>query len=373
MADITKPLLKDEDVWASSVLEDDIIIPYEKIDEGWGYANKPSYQYLNWFWNTQTQFYVHLNQNGIPEWDKNTIYESAGMAKFNGMLFQSFSKISGQMPIIDSRLWRSFEFINGLYDVDIDMPGYRDLLVHKDEIWENLTPIDIIMPLGGIKNVVDTGHLETIMGVNDVNQSASDAWTNKSISDIIDNTLNISDFEDTRINNPIDSEILQYRPYNIWNEEDKKYEKQFRWQNTYYQGYVNFNNIENKPQEFKCVPATRNVVGGVRMWVDTTTSSEPIFHIEPSRHGYVPKSYGLETSTDENGKVILKWKGTSVADKYYIYRDNVKVGETNSTENYYTDPVNDNEWHVYYVTSIDITSGETYESDPSNYSMGKAI
>ena len=65
------------------------------------------------------------------------------------------------------------------------------------------------------------------------------------------------------------------------------------------------------------------------MWVDTATGTYPIFHIETSRIGYVPKPYGLD-SESETGGVKLQWTGTTVADKYYIYRDNVKVGETTS-------------------------------------------
>ncbi len=372
MADITKPQLTDADVWASGALDEDIIIPYEKVDEGWGYANKPSFQYLNWFWKTQTQFYTHLNQNGIPEWDEDTIYESSGFTKHNKTLFQSFSKVKGVVPQVDSREWSSLDFINGLYDIEIDMPAYRDILIHKDKIWQNITPREIDIPLGGLYNVIDSGQLETVMAVNDTDQTVTDAWQNKGILDIIDDALYVADFEDTRIESPLDDEILQFRPYKQWIEEDQEYEDQWKWQNIYYQGYVNYNNIENKPSEFKCKPSSRNNIGGARMWVDTATGTYPIFHIETSRIGYVPKPYGLD-SESETGGVKLQWTGTTVADKYYIYRDNVKVGETTSNENYYTDSVSDVLWHVYYVTSIDTTGGNTYESDPSNYIMGKAI
>jgi len=369
---ISKPVLKDTDVWASGALEEDILIPNEKIDGGWSWANKPSFQYLNWFWKTQTQFYTHLNQNGIPNWDGETYYGSSGFCKYNDVMYQSVASNEGTVPGVDSRVWRSFEFINGLHDIEIDMPAYRDLLIHNKGIWENKTPRDAIdMPLDGLFNVTDDGTLESVFTCFNPDQTDPAAWGNNSIQNTISDKLYISDFEDTRIDDPVDEEILQFRPYKVWIDADEVYEDQWRWQNTYYQGYVNFNNIENTVSEYKCIPASRTQVGGARMWVDDTTETYPIFHVETTRVGYVPKPYGLKSSSETSGVIKLEWTGTSVANKYYIYRDGVKVDETTSNETYYSDPVGDNQWHVYYVTAMDVINSTNYESDASNHVMGK--
>ena len=368
---VTKPILNDDFVWASGAQEGDIVIPYDKIDAGWGYANKPAYQYLNWFWNTQSAFYAHLNQNGIPEWDEETIYASSGFVKYDGLIYQSFSETQASPPMVDSRVWSSLEFVNGLVDVEIDQPGFRDILYYDNGVWENDNPGDVAdMDIGDISNVSVNPQLETIMAVNDANQDATNAWSNLGMDTILVNKLNISDTEDTRITDPQPGEILQFRPIEIWLEDDEVYQDQWRWQNTYYQGYVNYNNITNIPYEFQPPRASRDVVGGARMWVDTASETYPIFNVSTEYETYVSPPYGLK-ATDDEVEVRLEWEGSKVTDKYNIYRDGSYYDSTVSTETTYTDVSAGTGWHVYYVTAIDSVSGTDHESFPSNYVMGR--
>jgi hypothetical protein len=375
MADIVKPLITDTDVWANSAdKEEDILVPYEKIDEGWSYANKPSYQYLNWFWQTQTQFYAHLNQNGIPEWDEESVYSSSGFTKHEDIVYQSFSDSKGFKPQVDSRVWRSLDFLNGLYDVEVDMPAYRDLLIWEKGLWKNNTPRDLDVNLNQLNNVEDPGSaIDLVLSVKDTDQTAPDAWAGINKRTVIANKLYISDFEDTRITNPVPGEILKFQEYKMINPTTGEEEITHKWQNTYYQGYVNWNNIKNLPNEFKCAPAGRTQVGGARMWSDDTDPAYPKLYIETTRIGYVPKPYGLTNTTEETdtGIVKLSWTGNLQSDKYNLYRDGVKVSDTGTNVAFAIDTPGDTSWHVYYVTSVDTIGGTEYESDPSNYLMAK--
>jgi len=369
---IQKPIIKNSDIWANAVQTDDILVPYEKVDQGWGYANKPSYQYLNWFWNTQSAFYVHVNQNGIPEWDYDTVYASSGFVKYDDKIFQAFSSNQNDLPGINSRIWTSFEFLNGMQDVEVDMPGYKNLIIYQNKFWSNKAASEIIdMELKDLANVDTNDNIETILAVNNTNDTASDTWTNQSINDIVIGTggvLELNDFHDTIINSPASDEILQFLPYEI--EVDGEIQEQYKWQNSYYVGYCNYNNISNKPTEFNPKAAKQDTVGGARIWVDDTSGTDPILNIKTFRKGAVLNPTNLKSSNDLS-YINLTWQAVSNVDSYNIYKDGVLLASVSSGDTEYNDNDSGNNWHVYYVKAVKDIGGTDYESYPSNYVLGR--
>ena len=371
MAYIDKPIIKDEDVWASSTGVDDILIPYEKIDEGWGYANKPSYQYLNWYWNTVTQFFVHLNQNGLAVWDKDTIYSSGGFTKYNGRIYQTFSDTLGEEPDVNSRNWSSLEFLNGLQDVEIDIPEARNILVLEDNIWTNQRVRDALsVELDELNNVDVTDHQDSILVSNGTNNPTdADSWINVDRDAFIKEKIYIEDAGDTLINDPVTDEVLQYREVEIWYEPEQEYRKEYRWINTYPKGYVAFDNIIDRPEEYNPVLASETQVGGARMWI-SGTAPVTSFNVATSIKDYVPAPFDLKAESHDVGGVAtltLTWTGTSLANNYKVYKDGENPQTTSETSYDVLDPDAD-KWSVYYVTAVNADGSS--ESYPSNYVMG---
>jgi len=147
--------------------------------------------------------------------------------------------------------------------------------------------------------------------------------------------------------------------------------KENKWINTYPKGYISFDNIVDRPEEYNPVIASETKVGGARMWVVTDGSGDVTsFHINTTIENYVSAPFDLKAESHDVGGVAtltLTWTGTSLANKYNIYKDGVYLDETLSGDTSYdvSDPDAD-KWSVYYVTAANGSS----ESYPSNYVMG---
>lgn len=279
---IQKPRLQDPDVWARNSYKDvDIVIPYEKLNLGWNYANKPSYQELNWFWNYTTQYSVHWNQYGIPNWDENSIYESGAFVTLEDTsggyspdnnpyyTFQSFQGSLNRNPFEYYRLWRREEHMNGLKDVNIDMPKDRDLLILKEKsLWVNQSTSDVFdKTLGDLIDVsddVDTTNENMILTYD--TDGTTVQWYARSPKDVFAENISINSVSDVLIDNPQDNEVLTFKEVTIKNPDTEEDYNTFMWTNSVYTGQINFNNIKNTPERYPCEKATKDKIGGVRMY-----------------------------------------------------------------------------------------------------------
>jgi len=360
---IPKPILGDNEVWASNAPNESILIPYEKINSGWSYANKPSYQYFNWFWNTITGFFAHLNQNGIPVWDIDSYYDSGAFVKHNNLIYRSIDTSMGVIPRVNSRNWRCIEFLNALHDVYIDLDDVNDILVRRDGVFENKKVYEVYdRELGDLKNVTATDVYDTVLVCNTTNLNDPDAFTNKSAYDVFKNNVQINSIGNVEITNPVPSEILQYKSFDVQDEDGNIY-KEYKWINTYNNGIVNYNTLINTPSEFQPYMADDKVVGGCKMWldIDSSTGSVISFNINTVNLDRLPAPNNLTASTDGTN-VNLRWTGTSLATGYDIYVDDVKVDTTGTGQAYYTYVPGDNLYHIYYVKAVN-SSKESYKSN----------
>ncbi len=362
MADIIKPIIKDLDVWARSAEEKDILVPYDKIDEGYSYANKPSYQSFNWFLKQSSQFLVHMNQNGVPEWNKETEYASSGFVKYDGLLFQTFSETTGVAPSSISRTWSSTDFLDGLHDVEIDLPEDNDLLIGQYDTWNNISLPEIRdVKLNDLYNVTVTEHPDTILVSNADNPNNPDSWVNQDIDDVLRDNIFLNDMNDVILNTPIQGEVFQYKTITVKDNEGNDTET-LAWTNVYDGGKTNWNKLQNLPEEFNPYRADRDTVGGVRIWVDGET-----LYVENTDKETVPAPYDLKVTT-ETSPIVLEWSGTTLARHYAVYRDNVHIGDTNIGETTYSDDsASIGHHHFYYVKSVNANGIESY---PSNYVIG---
>jgi len=363
MADIIKPKINDLDVWARSAEEKDFIVPYDKIDEGYSYANKPSYQSFNWFWKQTTQFFVHLNQSGVPDWNDKTTYASSGFAKYDGLLFQTFSETTAVAPSTLSRTWTSTDFLNGLHDVEIDMPEDNDLLIGQYENWNNISLPDIrSVYLKDLANVTVTEQPDNILVAGTEDPNDPDSWVNMPIIDVLRDNIHMEDINDVRFNSPIQNEILQYKSVTIKDDDGNDIET-LAWTNVYDGGFTNWNKLNDMPEEFNPFRADRDTVGGARMWTNDDTNPTTLY-IETTDKETLPAPYNLRV-TDEQGPIVLEWSGTTLARFYRVYRNNGEfVDDTNIGETTYSDNAPPNTHHFYYVTSVNANGIESY---PSNY------
>jgi hypothetical protein len=368
MADLAKPILTEKDIWASQAEQRDVIVPWEKVDSGWTYADKPSFQSFNWFWQNATWFFVSLNQHGIPHWDSETNYYSGALVKRDDIIFQTFGEAQGDFPYIESRNWTGLEFIEGLHDVEIDKQKDNDVIVYRGNEFSNESPANIKnIKLTDLNNITADQTLSTMLVSNSDNNTDLDAWTNKDTRTFLTGKINISDVANVMIDRPVVDEILQYREVSIYDFEDDASRQEMRWVNTYNNGYVNYHNITGKPYEFQPQRASENVLGGARMWISTEN-----LNIDTDYKEFINAPFDLVSTTDDNSKVTLTWVGTTQANGYRIYRDGVEIDTTGVGETQYEDvSVSDNIYHVYYVTAFAPgDGGSEIESYPSNHALG---
>ena len=105
MAD--KPQLIETDIWARTADPTDIAKPIQdKINTGFLYGEKPPHEGHNYYWQTFTQYFVHLNQNGVPEWDTNTEYTEGALAKDGTAVYTALVANTGIQPSTDPATWR---------------------------------------------------------------------------------------------------------------------------------------------------------------------------------------------------------------------------------------------------------------------------
>ncbi len=86
---VGKPIILEADIWAIDPLAEVIPVPTTKSEEGWRYGEKPYNAFANKLQQRTDKALVHINQNGVPEWDGATTYNFGALALFSGNLFHS--------------------------------------------------------------------------------------------------------------------------------------------------------------------------------------------------------------------------------------------------------------------------------------------
>jgi len=364
---ITKPILTENEVWANSANpERDIVIPYDKLTPGWGYADKPSYQYFNWYWQNVTQFIIHTLQNGIPEWDNNTAYFS-GYVKYGTNIYQSFNRNAGSIPSLEPRTWRPQEHLIGLKDVFTDNLADGNALMLYKGIWNSSEIQGIIdISLGDLIDVdVPNPYPNSILVANNTDGNP-DTWVAMEAEDALKDNISLASTAVTNIENPTEDEILiyklskEYYPTGLGD-----YVDVYKWVNTYYQGSINWNKITDKPYEFNPVKASKEKYGGAKISV-TDNAGFSILEIT-TEDDYVPPPNNLKC-TNKQGSIFLEWTGTTEAQNYIVVKDGTRINPPlNYYETTFEDFPADNLPHTFYVITVNFNGKESY---PSNYVVG---
>ncbi len=105
---VTKPIIIETDIWANAPVDPSDIIkpPTTKSDEGWRYGEKPYSAFANYNQNRNDSVLVHINQNGVPEWDSATVYNKGALALFTGNLFHSLQAANQNNLSTDTAWWK---------------------------------------------------------------------------------------------------------------------------------------------------------------------------------------------------------------------------------------------------------------------------
>jgi hypothetical protein len=273
---IEKPVLKDSDSWASKAdPEVDIIVPYEKISDGWFYEDKPPYQHLNWFWKNMSDFLIHTNQRGIPVWDNKSIYNSSAYVSYDNALFQSFSENVQSEPSYDSRFWAPDEYMRGLKDTTIDQNINEDLLVLMDsDVFVSRNAEDVVdMILDEIVDVTDAHEVDKALTFNGT------SWEQGDIYSLFENKVNIGDLDDVILDNPSDYQILVRDEYTVGKDEYGNDLKTYGWVNKNIEdyAYASWKDVLEKPVTFQPITATDTDFGGIKIKVEEVDGNNYLY------------------------------------------------------------------------------------------------
>jgi hypothetical protein len=372
---IQKPVFTDKDVWGSSALNNDIISPDEKIYKGWSYGDKPNYQSLNWFWNKVSQFIVHNNQNGVPEWDNKSIYNYGAWTKRGGYVYSAKSQNSGVIPYLNSRFYTGIEFLGYTSDIRLGFQNNTDLLSFVDssnpdnEHWTNNKARDFVNM--SFDELNDTNFPTEIYPDSIISYSGADSkWNSETWTTLFSNKIQLNDISDVYYTPFIDNEVLRYTDVDIGTGNFVQ-----RWTNTYLIGYVQADNIINRPSAFEPIPASKSKVGGAKMRIVKDGGGVVTeFHIDTFDNVLLSSPNNVKASLKDqdvnNGTGIkITWNYVPNASGYNVYRKSFDSNDTKlntslltQTEFIDTDSSAD-AYHVYYVTSVDSTGlNESYPS-----------
>ncbi len=105
--------------WAENAAPADVVDPGDvKVGDGWASTDVPPHHTFNFEQNRQSQFNKHVNEEGIPVWDTDTIYPINGYAKdsSNGKLYRSLvGSNQGNQPALSPAQWKL------LIEIDLDL------------------------------------------------------------------------------------------------------------------------------------------------------------------------------------------------------------------------------------------------------------
>lgn len=96
-------------VWANGAPSGNVVDPDDttpgKFSAGWQ-AEVPPFEHFNFIQKLQTQGLAHINEQGIPVWDTETVYPINALVKgSDGTVYKSLSEQSGNDPVSSPTFW----------------------------------------------------------------------------------------------------------------------------------------------------------------------------------------------------------------------------------------------------------------------------
>jgi len=138
-----RPKVHSGHIWAKDAENSDIIQPdQQRIERGWTYEDKISYQEWNWYGNTVSSYINHVERSGIPYYSNTTKYPVTSYfnyedAELGHIIYQNLSPTYNDPPTRDHRRYSSFELVKGIQNVFIDLPKNNDVIVYYQDLWIN--------------------------------------------------------------------------------------------------------------------------------------------------------------------------------------------------------------------------------------------
>jgi len=125
---ITKPDMTR--IWGETAPAGNVIDPNDttpgKFSAGWQ-AEVPPFEHFNFIQKLQTEGLAYLNEQGIGEWDTNTVYPVNAIVKgSDGKLYKALSEQSGNDPVSSSGFWLDYEVSNRVIRIGsvAELEGY---------------------------------------------------------------------------------------------------------------------------------------------------------------------------------------------------------------------------------------------------------
>lgn len=190
---ILKPKYTENEIWANNPPDPsvDVMEPHDgdpvsgvdaKKELGWKYGEKPPYNFVNWNNQHKDEMFVHLNQNGIVDWDPRTGYAKHAFVNypaFDIALPDKERKIYVALENIPEDLAGGNELpeVSLKWDVDIDMTSQNIVressgpadankitMTHDDgKLHHTLMSLGILAYRGGI-DITQTAPLKVNIG-----------------------------------------------------------------------------------------------------------------------------------------------------------------------------------------------------------------
>jgi hypothetical protein len=339
---------------------DDIIErpPQDKIEAGWEWGEKPSHKWFNYGWKSIDEFTHHVNSNGIPVWDAETVYEKGSIVLYSPYLYKATLQNQNSAPDGTNNpdwemLGHTLKDLTDTWD-DATNPipdddKYRLLVFNStSNLWEPKLLDDVIAEtkLGDLTDVSlkDTINSTDILAYDEPNKY----WTNMSINDAIlrDVVSTFTIAQGIQYKTPDEYNVLKYDG-NIWKIQPNVMEK------------TQWYKILNPPSRFIPPTAARDVLGGAKVYaLGETLYIETAPQSAPGR----PESLG---AISEPSKIELFWLPSQDGERssyYNVYRDS-NLLRTGVYDNYYEDTdVDKDKEYIYHVVGIN-THGESPESN----------
>jgi len=101
-------------VWASTADPANVVEPSQAKQEGGWIAEKPPFEYDNWFYNLVSGLLQDLETNGVMEWSTSTTYPLGAICFSGGKIYQSLQAANtNQDPTTETLWWEEFSGAGG--------------------------------------------------------------------------------------------------------------------------------------------------------------------------------------------------------------------------------------------------------------------
>jgi len=111
----SKPVITTSELWANSALAPHKQKPtIGKIANGFSYGEKPPHNEFNWFFEATTQMLLHMQENGVPEWSNDIVYNNGALTAWDEKIYSSIqSGNNNKTPDLEPLWWEEFQGSGG--------------------------------------------------------------------------------------------------------------------------------------------------------------------------------------------------------------------------------------------------------------------